>query len=87
MESAPPIVRIVVLTPDETVARIVDDAYDADQPVAEGSGGLRVFTLEAVGSGTTTIVIHNCYRCDADGNTPAVDEHEAVDERFEITVR
>lgn len=77
---------MVTEPPDGAVVEIVGDTYVADEPVLIGSGGVRVFTLEAVGRGRTTVVFHNCYRCDAAGDTPPEDAQEAVDQTFEITV-
>lgn len=75
--------------PDSAVARIVDDEFESDDPsgTRDGAGGVQRFTVEAIGEGETTIVLHNCYRCDADGNTPPDEEEFAVDETFVISVR
>ena len=77
----------VSVPPDEEVVRIVDDFYRTDDPELVGAGGERAFELEAVGPGKTSVVIHNCFRCDDDGNTPADVADEAVDLTYEITVR
>lgn len=75
--------------PDGSVARLVGDAYEADEadPEMTGVGGTRSFTLEAVGAGETEMVVHNCYRCDPAGDTPPEDAHEARDLRYRIRVR
>lgn len=73
--------------PDPAIARIVDEAYHADDPDATGSGGVRVYTLQAIGPGTTTVVLHNCYRCDTNDNTPPEDAAQAIDAVFPIVVR
>jgi predicted secreted protein len=79
----------VTTPPDGSVARLVGDTYEADEadPEMTGVGGTRSFTLEAIGSGETVLVVHNCYRCDAAGNTPPEDAHEARDLGYRILVR
>jgi len=60
----------VAQPPDEAVALVVDETSESSAPAAEGGIWEDVVTLEAVGQGTTTVVMHNCFRCDDDGNTP-----------------
>lgn len=42
---------------DEAVVQFVARAYEADRPIAEGSGGMDVWTFQAVAPGTTQIVL------------------------------
>jgi hypothetical protein len=72
--------------PDPTVVRIVDQTSETDEPDIEGGRWDEVLTLEAVGEGTTTVVMHNCFRCDDEGNTPAEYADEAEDITFTIDV-
>jgi predicted secreted protein len=79
----------VTTPPDGSVARLVGDAYEADEGDSEatGVGGTRLRTVEAVGAGETAVVVHKCYRCDTSGNTPPEDAHEAKDLVYHIRVR
>ena len=72
--------------PDPDVAALVDTDYDADAPDMIGSGGARTFTFEADGAGETTIVLHNCFRCNADGETPAEDQQYAETLTYDVRV-
>jgi hypothetical protein len=72
--------------PDEAVVRIVDQTSETDEPDIEGGIWEEVVTLEAVGEGTTTVVMHNCFRCDDEGNTPPEYADEADDVTFTIRV-
>jgi hypothetical protein len=73
--------------PDESVVRVVDVTSESDEPDVAGGRWEDVVILEAVGPGTTTVVMHNCFRCDDDGNTPPEYAEEAADIRFTIEVR
>jgi predicted secreted protein len=55
--------------PDAAVLELVDDSYEIDDPETDGGGGTARFVFEAVGDGGTTFVMHNCFRCDAEGNS------------------
>ena len=84
---------IVTEPPDQEVVEFVSDEHVQDEVVTEdsetplvGVGGVHRFTYAATGEGSTSLVIHNCFRCDAEGNTPAEDAQFATDETFEITV-
>jgi hypothetical protein len=72
--------------PDEAVARVVDQTSESDEPDVAGGSWEDIVILEAVGPGTATVVMHNCFRCDDDGNTPAEYAEEAVDISFTIKV-
>lgn len=73
--------------PDEAVVRFVDTDYEDDRPGEVGGGGTDTFRFEAVGAGRTTIVLHNCFRCDDEGNTPPEYADEVDDLVYEVTVR
>ena len=73
--------------PDPAVARVVDESSETDDPDVAGGLWEDVFTLEAIGEGRTTVVMHNCFRCDDEGNTPPEYADEAVDITFTIEVR
>lgn len=73
--------------PDEAVVRVVDQTSESDEPDVEGGLWEDVVTLEAVGEGTTTVTMHNCFRCDDQGNTPPGHADEADDVTFTIRVR
>jgi hypothetical protein len=73
--------------PDPAVVRVVDQTSESDEPDVAGGLWEDVFTLEAVGEGRTTVVMHNCFRCDDQGNTPSEYADEAVDITFAIEVR
>lgn len=77
----------IVGDPAADVVRFVDTDYEEDQPGADGGGGTETFTFEAVGVGSTAVVLHNCFRCDDEGNTPPEWADEAEDLRYEIAVR
>jgi predicted secreted protein len=74
--------------PDPLVLQFVSDEYVPDDNPEElvGVGGVRRFTYRAVGDGETSLVIHNCFRCDKDLVTPEEDRQYAVDEVFEVIV-
>jgi predicted secreted protein len=55
--------------PDAAVLELVDDSYEIDDPGTDGGGGTARFVFEAVGDGGTTFVMHNCFRCDDEGNS------------------
>ena len=73
--------------PDPAVVRVVDESSETDDPDVAGGLWEDVFTLEAVGEGRTTVVMHNCFRCDDQGNTPPEFAEEAVDLTYTIEVR
>ena len=73
--------------PDPAVVRVVDESSETDDPEVAGGLWEDVFTLEAVGEGRTTVVMHNCFRCDDEGNTPTEYAEEAVDITYTIEVR
>lgn len=72
--------------PDADVARIVDRFSEGVDDDLVGAGHTEVFVLEAVGAGTTTLVLHNCFRCDDQGNTPAEDARFAVDLDYALRI-
>jgi hypothetical protein len=72
--------------PDEAVVRIIDQTSETDEPDIDGGLWEDILTLEAVGEGTTTVVMHNCFRCDDEGNTPPEFAAEAADITFTIKV-
>ena len=78
---------VVDQAPDEAVARIVDQFSEGADPDLAGAGYTEVFVLEATGPGTTSLVLHDCFRCDAEGNTPPDDEQFAIDLEYGIRVR
>lgn len=73
--------------PDADVVRVVDQTSESDEPEIAGGLWEDVVILEAVGAGTATVVMHNCFRCDDKGNTPPEYGEEAVDVAFSIRVR
>jgi inhibitor of cysteine peptidase len=42
---------------DETIVQSTGQSYVAEQPILPGSGGMDVWTFQAVGAGETTIVL------------------------------
>jgi hypothetical protein len=72
--------------PEEAVARLVDQRSESDEPELAGGLWEDVFVFEAVGVGTTEVVMHNCFRCDDQGNTPPEYAEEAVDLTYTIIV-
>jgi predicted secreted protein len=76
----------VATPPDETVVRLVDQRSESDEPELAGGLWEDVFVFEAVGPGTTEVVVHNCFRCDDQGNTPPEYAEEAVDLTYAIIV-
>jgi len=73
--------------PDDDVVRLVGATFEADSPEAVGSGGTLRLALLAVGRGEAQLTLHNCYRCDAQGQTPTDDRDLAVDVELEFRVR
>ena len=73
--------------PDPAVVQVVDESSETDDPEVAGGLWEDVFTLEAVGEGRTTVVMHNCFRCDDEGNTPPEYAEEAVDITYTFEVR
>jgi predicted secreted protein len=72
--------------PDQAVATLDGDEYTSDtawfsEPAA-GSGGKRYFTFTAQGSGSTSIVLLNCFRCGS-----AQESKDSYAATFEVTVR
>ncbi len=65
----------VTTDPDDAVLRFVDEAYEADSPDTAGSGGTDRFRFEAVGPGSTELVLSRDYR------------NERIDKTFELTVQ
>lgn len=47
----------LVGTLDEAVVQFVAQEYEADRPISEGSGGMDVWTFQAVAPGTSQIVL------------------------------
>lgn len=76
----------VAEAPDDGVARVVDRFSEGVDTEVVGAGHTEVFVLEALGPGTTALVLHNCFRCDDAGVTPAEDAQYAVDLRYGIRV-
>jgi hypothetical protein len=64
----------------------VDRFSQGIDPELVGAGHTEVFVLEAVGPGTTALVLHNCFRCDAEGNTPAEDAQYAIDLTYAVRI-
>jgi predicted secreted protein len=60
--------------PDEAVVRFVDETFEEDNPGAAGGGGMVRFRFEAVGPGTTELVISRDYR------------GQGVDRTFALTI-
>ncbi|MFE5581198.1 protease inhibitor I42 family protein [Kitasatospora sp. NPDC056531] len=56
--------RVVTPKPDAAVVTGVDEVLDLPEAseTADGIGGIRYYTFEAKGNGTTTITLFNCYR-------------------------
>ncbi|NJN53263.1 MAG: protease inhibitor I42 family protein [Anaerolineae bacterium] len=42
---------------DESVVQFISSDYESDKPIAEGSGGLDIWTFQAVAPGTSQIVL------------------------------
>ena len=77
---------VVEQPPDEAVARIVGRFDEGVDPDLVGADHTAVVVLEATGPGTTTLILHNCYRCDAEGDSPPEDEQLAGDLEYGIRV-
>lgn len=60
--------------PDGRVVRLVEREYRADQPVAIGSGGMDVWSFEAVAPGTDTLSL-GYFPPDETGDPAEVREH------------
>ncbi len=78
---------VVAQAPDDAVARIVDRFSEGVDTDLVGAGHTEVFVLEATGPGTTSLTLHNCFRCDVEGNTPPENEQFAIDLDYDIRVR
>jgi hypothetical protein len=76
----------VAVPPDEDVVRVIDVTSESDEPDVAGGLWTDVVVMEAVGPGTTMIGMHNCFRCDDEGNTPPDYAEEAVDLAYTISV-
>jgi predicted secreted protein len=69
--------------PDPSVVGIVGETFEPDDPAADGSGGTLRILLSTLDRGETTIRLHNCFRCDAEGQSS---EPGARDLEFRIRV-
>ena len=58
----------VTSEPSDAVLELVDDDIEVEDD-CDGCGGTRTLTYDVVGQGATSIELHNCFRCDADGNS------------------
>ena len=78
-------VVIVILGILATVVTV--NFMSAPDEARQKKARLDIVTLEAVGEGTTTVTMHNCFRCDDRGNTPPEHADQADDVTFTIRVR
>jgi predicted secreted protein len=58
----------VTSEPSADVLELTDEDVESEGD-CDGCGGTKVLTYEVVGEGATSIELHNCYRCDTDGNS------------------
>jgi predicted secreted protein len=64
--------------PDGSVLRLISDDVEIDDPEAAGSGGVQTWRFEAVGEGTTQLLLERRYRGE--------DDPEGREFRLEIRV-
>jgi hypothetical protein len=58
----------VVAESDDAVLDLVDETTESEGD-CDGCGATLRRTYTAVAAGETTLELHNCYRCDTDGNS------------------
>jgi hypothetical protein len=75
----------VTSEPSDSVLVLVDEDVESEGD-CDGCGGTKVLTYEVVGEGATSIELHNCYRCDTDGNS-SEDPPDPADLAFSVNVR
>jgi predicted secreted protein len=72
--------------PDDVILRFVEETNAVDDPEADGGGGTVQFIFQAVGDGHAELTVHNCFRCDTDGNsTEEPPEPAEVEFSVEVT--
>ena len=77
----------VTSEPSEAVLELTGEDFESEGgDDCAGCGGTKVFTYDVVGEGATSIELHNCYRCDTEGNSTE-DPPDPADLAFSVNAR